>query len=58
MEIACSNCGTAMRCDPGPDCWCAELPLQPMPEDPATCLCRACLTARAEQRSTAMPRQE
>ena len=49
MDIACAGCGAALRCDPGPDCWCAELPFQPMPAGPAACLCRACLTEQIEK---------
>jgi hypothetical protein len=47
MEIRCAGCGAKLSCDPGPDCWCAELPFAPMPEAPTGCLCRACLLRRS-----------
>jgi hypothetical protein len=43
MEIRCARCGATLSCDPGPSCWCAELPFEPMPTAPTGCLCRACL---------------
>lgn len=43
METTCIACGAQLDCNPGPDCWCAQLPFTPMPEAPAGCYCPACL---------------
>ena len=43
MAESCARCGAPLECNPGPDCWCAQLPSRPMPEAPAGCLCPACL---------------
>ena len=51
--VACAECGVAVRCEPGPDCWCATLPPQPMGEAGAGCLCRDCLVRRAKRLSGA-----
>ncbi|MDB5409623.1 MAG: hypothetical protein JWL84_4535 [Rhodospirillales bacterium] len=48
-EVRCAGCGAPMSCDPGPDCWCVQLPFQPMPEAPTACLCRACLLRSREK---------
>lgn len=45
--IACGECGAIFSCNPGPDCWCAALPPQPMGGEGASCLCPACLSRRA-----------
>jgi hypothetical protein len=37
-----------MVCDPGPDCWCAALPLRATPVAAASCLCPRCLAALPE----------
>jgi hypothetical protein len=57
MEKCCSQCDAPMRCDPGPGCWCAELPhVLPVP-DVATkgCLCRSCLMKQLEQQVPCSP---
>ena len=48
METRCAQCGAAMTCQPEGGCWCAELPLVPMPADAQGCLCRNCLLAKIE----------
>jgi hypothetical protein len=52
MKTKCARCGAEMRCDPGGQCWCVELPFRAMPEAPEACLCPACLAAEppADQR--------
>jgi hypothetical protein len=55
-EIRCASCGATLRCDPGPDCWCARLPFQPMPEAPTACLCRACLRRPRDEREERVTR--
>ena len=52
--LQCASCGVALACDPGPDCWCAALPPQPMGEAGAGCLCPDCLLARAARISEPM----
>ena len=47
--VACAECGVSVACNPGPACWCAALPSQPMGEEGAGCLCPACLARRADQ---------
>jgi hypothetical protein len=47
----CLRCGAAMVCNPGPECWCAALPFQPMPASPAGCLCPSCLARGSAERS-------
>jgi hypothetical protein len=48
MITFCSQCNAAMSCDPGHDCWCADLPhALPVPDRGTTgCLCRDCLTTK------------
>jgi hypothetical protein len=47
--VACAECGVAVACNPGPACWCAALPAQPLAEEDAGCLCRDCLARRADR---------
>jgi hypothetical protein len=48
MITFCSQCNAAMSCEPGHDCWCADLPhaLQVPDEGTTGCLCRKCLTTK------------
>jgi hypothetical protein len=48
-RIACARCGASFDCG-GPACWCADESYRlPMPLDAAsTCLCPACLRAKAQ----------
>jgi hypothetical protein len=49
MQVRCAQCGATLSCDPGPRCWCAELPFGRMPAAPSGCLCRACLLRFREE---------
>jgi hypothetical protein len=44
--VQCPGCGAKFCCDPGPNCWCMQMPPQAMPENAAACFCPACLKAR------------
>jgi hypothetical protein len=51
--VACAECGVGVRCEPGPACWCAALPRQPMDEEGVGGLCPECLARRADRISGA-----
>jgi len=55
METRCGACGAPFDCNPGPDCWCTQLPQLPMPKGGDGCLCPACLNARLEERKQPAP---
>jgi hypothetical protein len=56
--VTCARCGTPIECNPGADCWCAQLPFRPMPMDASGCLCRSCLETdgHAPREASARPR--
>ena len=44
---ACSACGAAFMCGAGSaagGCWCNDMPVLPVVDPDANCLCRACLS--------------
>ena len=58
--VTCARCGAPMACNPGADCWCAELPFRPMPMEISGCLCRACLESdgRAPPEASVPPAEQ
>jgi hypothetical protein len=55
--VTCVRCGAPIECDPGAECWCAELPFRSMPGNASGCLCRVCLETDgpAPQEASARP---
>jgi hypothetical protein len=43
VETHCQRCNFPISCHPEGHCWCAELPLGPMPAEATGCLCPDCL---------------
>jgi ribosomal protein L34E len=51
MQLPCPQCGALLSCNPGPNCWCNQLPhTHPIPHDATTsCLCPTCLTTKLKR---------
>jgi hypothetical protein len=57
VQKLCAKCGSAFDCHLEDNCWCAELPHIPLPQnlDSAGCLCRACLLAKIKAAEASRP---